>query len=196
VTQVTYYFTPVSGFAWVGHRAFLDLAEKAGAEVIFRPFDILALFAAQGTVPPPKQGDLRLGYRREDMARWAARRGVALNPIPAHWPAPSAPSCKVLLAADALGHDMGDVAEALMRGIWSEERNIADSGDLEAILGGAGYPAAEILARSQAADIDAALEANGEAAQADGVFGSPTYVVDGTRFFGQDRLDFVAEALA
>ncbi|MFW5880900.1 MAG: 2-hydroxychromene-2-carboxylate isomerase [Roseicyclus sp.] len=196
MTRVTYYFTPVSGFAWVGHRAFLDLAAKAGAEVIFRPFDILALFAAQGTVPPPKQGDLRLSYRREDMARWAARRGVALNPVPAHWPAPSAPSCKVILAAGALGHGMGDVAEALMRGIWAEEKDIADRADLSAILDGAGYPADEILARAETAEIETTLRENGAAAQADGVFGSPTYVVGGTRFFGQDRLDFVAEALA
>jgi 2-hydroxychromene-2-carboxylate isomerase len=196
VKTVEYYFAPVSGFAHVGHRAFLDIAEAAGAEVIFRPFDVQAVFAAQGTVPPPAQGALRLSYRREDMARWAELRGVPLNPVPAHWPGPSAPSCKAIIAAGALGHDVGSVAGAMLRGIWAEERNLADPADLAAILAALGLPAAEILALASTPEIAAALDANGAAAQAAGVFGSPTYVVGGVRYFGQDRLDFVAEALA
>jgi 2-hydroxychromene-2-carboxylate isomerase len=195
VSPVIYYFAPVSGFAWVGHRAFLEIARSAGAEVIFRPFDVQALFAAQGTVPPPAQGDLRLGYRREDMARWAARRGVPLNPIPAHWPAPAGPACRVILAAGALGLDMGEVAEALMRGIWAEDRNLADPDELASILAAQRFPADRILTQADAPEIAATLDGNLARAQADGVFGSPTYVVGGTRYFGQDRLEFVAEAL-
>lgn len=196
MSTVTYYFAPVSGFAYLGHRAFLDLAAAAGAEVIFRPIDIQALFAAQGTVPPPAQGAARLSYRRADMARWAARRGLPLNPTPAHWPVPAAPSARVLLAAAALGHDVGRCAEAMLHGIWAEDRKLDAPGDLAAILQDLGLPAQSILAEADTPPIFALLERNTAEAGAAGVFGSPTYVIDGERFFGQDRLDFVADALA
>ena len=81
--HVEYFFAPVSGYAYLGHAAFLEIANRNGAEVILRPFNIIALFSGQGTVPPPKQGDERLSYRQEGMARWAERRGVPLNAKPA-----------------------------------------------------------------------------------------------------------------
>lgn len=193
--QVEYFFAPVSGFAYLGHRAILDIAAAAGAEVIFRPFDIQALFTAQGTVPPPMQGDLRLSYRREDMVRWAARRGLPLNPVPAHWPVTSVPACKAIIAAAALGHDAGLASEAFLAGIWAEDRNLADPAELGALLDKRGLPGAEILAGSKAPEVNAALQSYAEAAREAGVFGSPTYIIDGVRFFGQDRLEFVSEAL-
>ena len=40
------------------------------------------------------------------------------------------------------------------------------------------------------------LKASTEEAVERGAFGAPTFFVDGEMFFGQDRLDFVAEALS
>lgn len=193
--QVEYFFAPVSGYAYLGHAAFLKIAQKAGAEVILRPFNIMALFSSQGTVPPPKQGNKRLSYRQEDMARWAARLDLPLNVKPAHWPADPGPSSRVILAAEAMGHDAGAVADAFFHGIWSEDRNLADSAHLAEMLDRLGLPANDILAQADTAGIGAAYEANTARADALGVFGSPTFVIEGVRYYGQDRLDFVAEAL-
>ncbi|MCR9088491.1 MAG: 2-hydroxychromene-2-carboxylate isomerase [Rhodobacteraceae bacterium] len=193
--QVEYFFAPVSGYAYLGHAAFLEIARRAGAEVILRPFDIIALFSGQGTVPPPKQGDKRLSYRQEDMARWATRLGLPLNAKPAHWPANPGPASRAILATEEMGHDAGAVAGAFMTGIWAEERNLADAAHLAEMLDALGLPAADILAKGDTPEIVAAYEANTARADALGVFGSPTFVIDGVRYYGQDRLDFVAEAL-
>jgi 2-hydroxychromene-2-carboxylate isomerase len=193
---VDYFFAPVSGFAYLGHDAFLKIAKDTGAEVTFRPFDVVGVFKTQGTTPPPAQGDIRLSYRREDMTRWAVRRGLPLKAIPAHWPAPAEPSGRAILATEALGHDVGAVAGAMLRGIWAEDRNLADKADLAAILDGLDLPSAEILATAESPGIGVLFEEHTKAALDARVFGSPTWVIDGVRYFGQDRLDFVADALA
>ena len=82
-----------------------------------------------------------------------------------------------------------------MTGIWAEDRNLADATDLAEMLDTLGLPAADILTKAETADMIAAYEANTARADRLGVFGSPTFVVDGVRYYGQDRLDFVAEAL-
>lgn len=193
--QIEYFFAPVSGYAYLGHAAFLEIAKRSGAEVIFRPFNIMALFSGQGTVPPPKQGDKRLSYRQEDMARWAKRLGLPLKVKPAYWPADPGPSSRAILAADAMGYDAGAVAGAFMTGIWAEDRNLADAAHLSDMLDALDLPATDIMARAETPDIAAAYEANTARADALGVFGSPTFLVEGVRYYGQDRLDFVAEAL-
>lgn len=194
--QVEYFFAPVSGYAYLGHAAFMKIAQDTGAEVIFRPFDIMSVFSAQGTVPPPKQGDKRLSYRQEDMARCAAHLGLPLIVKPAFWPADPGPSSRVILASGVLGHDAGAVAGAMLTGIWAAERNLADRAHLGEILDGLGMPAADILSTAETPAIDAAYRANTARAEELGVFGSPTWVVKGTRYYGQDRLNFVADALA
>ena len=88
-----------------------------------------------------------------------------------------------------------DVAGAVMRALWAEDRNIADAATLAQIANGCGLDGAMLLKSSQTAGVQAEYERNTEQAMAANIFGSPWYVVDGESFWGQDRLDFVARAL-
>ena len=86
------------------------------------------------------------------------------------------------------------VAGALMRGVWVDERNIADESHLAAILAEANLPARRIEdAHSQAAH--ERYEADSQRAIDAGVFGAPSFIIDGELFWGQDRLDFVDRRL-
>ena len=88
------------------------------------------------------------------------------------------------------------VTLALYRACWSEGKALATAGDILATIEAAGIESAPIAARIDAPEVIAQLEANtGEAADR-GVFGSPSIFVGETLFFGNDRLDFVREALA
>ena len=77
---------------------------------------------------------------------------------------------------------------------WREERDIASEGTLAELLAETDLPP-ERLAAAHAADTRARYDAHTQAALDAGVFGAPTYVVDGELFWGQDRLDFVARKL-
>jgi carboxymethylenebutenolidase len=88
------------------------------------------------------------------------------------------------------------MATALARGMWAEQRDLEDTETLRSIVTAAGMPD-DWIARTQDPAIKALLADNTARAREAGVFGVPTYVVDGKHlFWGQDRLDLVARALA
>ena len=85
---------------------------------------------------------------------------------------------------------------AVFTALWVNGANLNDPAVTAATLVEAGFDPTEIFALINDADIKAALKANTEDAVARGVFGAPTVFVGDAMFFGQDRLDFVKEALA
>ena len=84
---------------------------------------------------------------------------------------------------------------AIGRAIWAQERNMADAAELAAVLADCGLDA-QRLAQAQDADNRALYAQHTREAVDAGVFGAPSYVVDGEIFWGQDRLDFVERRLA
>jgi len=77
---------------------------------------------------------------------------------------------------------------------WAQERDIADPATLAELLAEAGLPAQRLAASNEAPALER-YAANTAQAIAAGVFGAPSYVVDGEIFWGQDRLDFLARRL-
>jgi len=189
---IDYYYAPVSGFAYLGEPRLMRIARDAGAHVNFRPVDIGKVFASAGTTPPPKQSPARLAYRFLDLKREADRYGMAMNPKPKFWPAPTELAGRLILAAEAAGHDPHLISFAILKAVYAEERNVADPHMLTEMLTEAGFDAAELLERAHGEEAGAAFEAATQEAIAAGVFGSPTYILDGEMFYGQDRLDALA----
>lgn len=192
---IDYFYTPISGYAYLGEPRLRDIASQTGATLRYRPVDITRVFAATETTPPFKQSDARLSYRREDLVRRAEAAGLAINPIPRHWPTDASLGCRLIAAAVIDGDDAGAISFALLAAVWAGERNIADPEQVAAVLKAAGLDAVRLLDRAAAPEAAAAVLANTEAAIAARVFGSPTYVLGNERFWGQDRLDDLAHRL-
>jgi 2-hydroxychromene-2-carboxylate isomerase len=89
-----------------------------------------------------------------------------------------------------------DLAGALLRACWQEERNVADPATLQAVADGLGLQGEGLLARAGSAEIRAIYERLTDEAIERQVFGAPTCIVDDEPFWGQDRLDFVERRLA
>ncbi|MGS4944111.1 DsbA family protein [Meridianimarinicoccus sp. RP-17] len=192
---IDYYFAPISGYAYLGHRPFLALATETGAQVRFRPIEIGKVFAATGTTPPAAQSDVRKSYRMQDQARLAAAQGLPMQATPAHWPTAPGLACRAIVSAGVLGLDQEAAAFACLRAVWAEDRDIADPDQLAAALDAAGLPAAQVMAEAARPEIARAADECTAAAIAAGVFGSPTYVLGTERFWGQDRLELLRDAL-
>lgn len=193
---IDYYFAPISGYAYLGHRPFMELVRDTGAKVRFRPVEIGKVFAATGTTPPFAQSDVRKSYRMQDQARLAAAQGLTMRAVPAHWPTAPGLACRAIVAAGVLGLDQGAASFACLHAVWAEDRDIADPGQLATALDAAGLPAAQIMAEAATPAITRAADDCTAAAIDAGVFGSPTYVLGTERFWGQDRLDQLRTALA
>jgi 2-hydroxychromene-2-carboxylate isomerase len=130
-----------------------------------------------------------------DIARWLARYELpfAFNP---HFPAKTITSMRASLVV--LEEDparFGAFKQALFEAMWVDKVDLGDPSSLESVIAGAGFDAAHLLARCGEPEIKDRLKANTEEAASRGAFGAPTFFVGDEMFFGNDRLDFLEEAL-
>ena len=194
--HVDYYFTPVSPWAFLGHARFVQLLRNAGASVSVRPVDFGAIFPASGGLPRAKRAPQRRAYRLVELQRFADALQVPLNPHPTFFPVPADPAALLIVAA---GEREGQEAALELAGrfgtaVWVEQRDISDEATRLAIVAEAGLPD-DLHARAAAPEIAARYGFFTQQALEAGVFGAPSYVVDGEIFWGQDRLDFFARRL-
>lgn len=172
------------------------MSEKAGATVRVLPVDLGRVFPVSGGLPLPKRAPQRQAYRLQELGRFSNHLRLPMNIQPKYFPVSGDDAAKLIIAVDL--HDGAAqamrMAGAILTACWAQERNIASEVTLTEILQALSLPAERIeQAHNQATqeryDIDTqrAIEI--------GVFGAPTYVVDGEMFWGQDRLDFVERKL-
>ncbi len=193
---IDYYFAPNSPWAYLGHQRFADMARAAGASIRVLPVDLGQVFQVSGGLPLAKRAPQRQAYRLVELRRFSEFLGIPLTLQPRYFPVAADPAARLITAVDQL-----DGPEAAMRltgatlaAVWAQERNIADDEVLAALLQEQGLPR-QRLADSQQDAVQERYQARTRDAIEAGVFGSPTYVVDGEMFWGQDRLDFLARKL-
>lgn len=196
---IDYYFTVTSPWSYLGDARFRAIADRHGWQINHKPVDMGEVFAASGGLPLAKRPPQRVAYRMMELKRWRTRLGVPLTLEPAYFPAADKMARRLILAAKSDGLDaprLGELVHAFMRAVWVEEKNIADTATLAAIMGAVGLDSGHLLDRTDAADIVETEQAYTKQAKRIGVFGAPTYVIDGELFWGQDRLDFVEEKVS
>lgn len=193
---IDYYFSLNSPWAYLGSRLFEEIAGRHGAEVRVKPVNLGEVFPRTGGLPLPKRAPERQAYRLVELQRWRAFRELPLTLHPAFFPADEALAAGCVTALAAEGGDALKLAHAILRGVWAEERNMADEAALAEILRENGAEPDALFAKARAAETRAAYEAQTQEAIARGVFGSPSYIYDDVLFWGQDRLEFLERALA
>jgi len=193
--RVIHYFSPMSGFAYLGFAELRAMANRHGAELDHRPMDIARVFAAVDTIAPARQSQARLAWRHTDMARWAQRRALPLNAIPRHWPVDATLASCAIIAAQAMTADAAPFIEAILSAVWARDEDIANADTLATLALACGLDADKLLAAARSDAVRAAYDGNTQAAIAHGVIGSPTMRIGEDNFFGQDRLDFLEAEL-
>jgi len=196
--SVDYYFATISPWTYLGHQRFADMAKAAGAKVNVLPVDMGGkVFPVSGGLPLSKRAPQRQAYRLVELKRFAEFLRLPINLQPRFFPAPGDDAARLIIAVDL--HDGSDAAMtltgAVLRGVWVDERDIADTGALGTMLAELKLPAAR-LDDARAPAVQERYETYTQRAIDAGVFGAPSYVIDGEIFWGQDRLDFVQRRLA
>lgn len=183
-----------SPFAYLGMSQIDDVARRAGATVVSRPMLLGGLFKALGQVniPMASWSAERQAYVMTDMRRWATYWGVPFA-FPTRFPMNTVKALRATLAAPEGLREA--LRGAIFRAYWADDRDISDDAVLADLLRQVGAEPAEILAKTQEPAIKAELLQATELAVSRGVFGAPTFVVDGELFWGQDRLALVDERL-
>ena len=193
--QLEFWFDLGSPAAYLAWKRLPQFLRKTGATVAHKPMLLGGVFKATGNASPvtvPAKGKWIL----DDLARVARRDGVPLAY------GPGFPINTLALMRGAIGLQMRDPArfapyvDAMYDAMFGRPQDLREEKTIAAVLAAAGFVAAEILAVSADPEVKQALIRNTEEAVARGVFGAPTFFVGDAMFWGQDRMDAVAEALA
>ena len=193
--QVDYYFSFLSPWAYVGHRAFRGLVSTYDLKVNYKPVVLVDLFSGTGGLPLMKRHPVRQRYRMVELQRWRDRGGLKFHLQPANWPFNARLPDGVAIAAIEAGLDPDRYLARGFAAVWEDQLSLADPATVAKLADESGLPGKQLVERSEQEAIGAAYEQNRQDALANDVFGSPAYVLDGEVFWGQDRIDLLGDAL-
>jgi 2-hydroxychromene-2-carboxylate isomerase len=186
--QIEFFYDYISPFSYLADTQLPAIAERTGAEIVYRPVLLGAIMKATGNSGPiPIQG--KAGYNVADFQRWAKRYGLAARFSP-HFPFNTIRVLRGAIAAQIHGR-FQEFHSAAFRAIWEQGQDLSKEDALRLLLDAAGIERALI----EGDEIKNRLRANGDEAVSRGAFGLPTFFVNDEMFWGNDRLDFVEEAV-
>jgi len=195
---IDYYFSPNSPWSYLGHDRLAVIARKHRAKIDLKPVDFAQIFPVTGGLPVAKRAPQRQAYRLVELARWRKQNRVQLTIEPKYFPYDvSIASLLIIAAYTGLGETLGMlITSAIFKGCWVEERDMGNPEELYDIVKSQGLDAAALVASARSDETRARYQALTDEALERGVFGAPTYIYNDEVFWGQDRLDFLDQALA
>lgn len=193
---VDYYFAPQSPWAYLGHERFAAMARAADATVRVLPVDLGQVFPVSGGLPLPRRAPQRQAYRLLELRRFSDYLEAPLNLQPRYFPVSGDDAARLIIAVDERDGSAAamKISGAILAAVWAQERHIADEKVLAELLVEQGLNPAR-LDQSHSQAVQERYERDTQRAIDAGVFGAPSYVIDGEIFWGQDRLDFVERKL-
>jgi 2-hydroxychromene-2-carboxylate isomerase len=194
--RLDYFFSVSSPWAYMGHARLLALAERHDLDLAYKPVYLGNIFAETGGLPVPKRHPARQRYRLVELQRWRDHLGLAFNVRPKFWPFDVNLADRFVIAVVMSGADPGPVLARAFAAVWEREQNLADEATLLRLAADSGLQGPALLAAARSEAAEQAYEQNFRDAVASDVFGSPSYVLDGEVFWGQDRLGLLDEALS
>lgn len=192
---VEFYFDLGSPATYLAYTQLPKICEQTDSQLVYVPILLGGVFKATGNASPatiPAKGR----YMFIDLDRYAKRYGVPLTINP-HFPINTLVLMRAVTGVQLRQPErFAAFIDCLFKALWIDGRNLNDPATVGAVLSENGFDPQEILALSAEEEVKNALKDTTEKAVQRGVFGAPSMFVDGQLFFGQDRLDFVVEALS
>lgn len=197
MADIEYFYAAHSAYAFIGSSKFMEIAAAAGRSIVHRPVDLNQVLAGAGSTG---FGERSLKYRNyyfnRELERWAEFRGVpTLGGRPQHHHHSPDRANKLIITAMQAGHNVDQLAHRILVAHWAEDADHDDADTLIGLCQQVGLDGASLWAAMSDPAIAAQYQAYTDEAIARAVFGSPTYVVDGDMFYGQDHLEMLAQAL-
>ncbi|NMZ03649.1 2-hydroxychromene-2-carboxylate isomerase [Pseudomonas proteolytica] len=190
-----FFFDLGSPTTYLAYTQLPGICAETGSQLVYQPILLGGIFKATGNASPITIA-AKGRYLLQDLARYAKRYGVPLKFNP-HFPINTLTLMRAVTGIQLRQPERFiDFIDCLFRALWVDGRNLGDPAVVAAVLAEHGFDPAQVLEVAQDEAVKNALKHKTEEAIARGVFGAPSLFVGQQLFFGQDRLDFVREALS
>ena len=201
MTEVSCFYSLSSPWAYFAGPRVAAIMRRHQLKVILKPYDFQAVVATTGGVPLRTRPPARRSYHALELDRWRKHLGMPLNLQPRYYPETvTDPDWNkragwMVIAAQERGLDAHRLSHALLRALWAEERDTSAAEVRVAVAKENDMDGAALQAAESSSEVQAIYRRHGAEAITNGIFGAPIFVLDGERFWGQDRLDFLDRAL-
>jgi len=203
MATIDYYASLQSPWTYLGHQRIVEYATQSQASLTIYPLNYGAVFSATGGLPLPKRAPERQAYRLTELKRWSSYLDRPLNLHPKHFPANEKLASHTLVALRELSKTDNTIAATapvefagrVLQSVWVDELDISEEAVITNLLSQTGVTPEPVLEAARSESVTEQYTQDTEDAIKLGVFGAPSYVVDGELFWGQDRLPFVADRL-
>ena len=194
---IEYIYSAHSAFAYLGSSRLAQICAAQNVTLVHKPILLSPVVEGQGSLPFRARTQAHVDYFfGREIERWAEYRGVpVVNFRPTYHDVDYALASGMIIALGDRGPQVDAMANALLRAHWRDDADLSDPKVLADIAAMLGHDARTLLVQAGSKPVQAQLRTNSDQARDRQVFGSPTYIVDGDPFYGQDRLDMVEHAL-
>ena len=190
------YYWIHSDWAYFGGPRLKEMARRHGLQVNHRPVDLATVYARTGGIKLPYRSAERKNYRLLEMRRFRDLLQMPINLEPRFFCVTGHLPSWFVIAAQAEGHDVADLSQAIMKAIWVDDQDAEDGRTLVSIANGLGLDGEVILARAIDPRTELIYMRYTNEASARGVFGAPFYFFRDEGFWGQDRLEMLDARIA
>ncbi|MEM9139900.1 MAG: 2-hydroxychromene-2-carboxylate isomerase [Pseudomonadota bacterium] len=197
MTILEYVYSAHSAYAYLGSAELARICARHDVTLVHKPILLTPVVEAQGSQPFRARSQAHVDYFfGRQIERWAEHRGVPIVKFrPTHHDADYALASGMIIALGETGAKTDAMAHGLLEAHWREDADLSDPETLASVARGLGHDAAALLDQAASESVQATLRANSDWARDRNVFGSPTYIVGGDPFYGQDHLALVEHAI-
>lgn len=194
---IEYVYSAHSAFAYLGSQRLLEICANHHVKLIHRPILLSPVLEAQSSLPFGARTQPHVDYFfGREIERWAEYRGVpVVNFRPTYHDADYSLASCMILALGKTSAETDTFAHSLLTAHWRDNADLSDPATLAGIASELGHNANNLMAQAISHQFEKQLQENCDWARSKNIFGSPTYIVDGDPFYGQDHLELVERAL-
>ena len=194
--DVDYYMSLASPYTYMGGRRVPKIIAETNANFRIKPVMGAQVMAATGGLPVAKRHPARLAYRLVELERWKNHWSIPMNIQPKFFPVNDGEAAQMVIAACQAGQDAIALSNVILACVWEDEADISDRATIVAAANKAGFDGDSLAAKIGDDGSLAEYQANTDEAIKNQVFGMPWFIHDGVPYWGQDRIRFLARALA
>tara|TARA_B100000959_G_C14902595_1_gene591602 strand:- start:359 stop:955 length:597 start_codon:yes stop_codon:yes gene_type:complete len=186
--EIEFWFSIGSTYTYLSVTRIAEVARETGATFFWQPFSVRRIMREMDNVPFPPSKQVKVDYMWRDIERRAQDYGFTAK-VPAPYPLGKfdLANCVAVLAMQEGWCE--DYVRATYRRWFVDGQEAGSEPNLSQTLEEIGQNVARVLERAGDLDIEAAYVEQTDRAQRAGIFGSPSYIVDGEVFWGDDRLE-------
>ncbi|MEM7742807.1 MAG: 2-hydroxychromene-2-carboxylate isomerase [Pseudomonadota bacterium] len=195
---IEYIYSAHSAYAYLGSAELSRICVQHDVTLVHKPVLLTPVVEAQGGQPFRARSQAHVDYFfGREIERWAEYRNVpVINFRPTYHDADYSLASGMIIALGETGTNTDAMAHGLLEAHWRDDADLSNTDTLAKLAVKCGFDAESLLKQAASGSVQATLQANSDWARKQNVFGSPTYVVDGDPFYGQDHLALVERAIS